>query len=134
MLPLINLVCAGTTHPIQSQPCSPLILCRSLFWTNRSILTRIHGFQRRSSEAVNQLFPVGFFVKDGLTPPFPGTVIRCPLRNAPSGIIQVTSSREFISQELDISCLVVNNINIYDIASTGTHRRIVQKNFSCDDS
>jgi len=65
-----------------------------------------------------------------VAPPFPGTVIRCPLRNAPSGISdQVVQSevisqlfKEFIDQELGISCLFLDNIRcieIYEIAATG---------------
>jgi len=78
----------------------------------------------------NQLEPFGFFTEDGVTSPFQGTVIRCPLRSAPSGISdQVVQPKviselfkEFMDQELGISCLFLKNIKcieIYEIALTG---------------
>jgi sacsin len=81
----------------------------------------------------NQLLPFGFFMEDGPTSPFQGTVIRCPLRNAPSAISgqvvhgEIISDlfKEFIDQELEISCLFLKNIKcieIYDATSTGISR------------
>lgn len=69
-------------------------------------------------------------MNDGGASPFRGTVIRCPLRNAPSGISdQIVQGaaitnlfNEFMDLELDISCLFLNNvkcIEIYEIKSTG---------------
>lgn len=69
-------------------------------------------------------------MKSGVVLPFPGTVIRCPLRSTPSRISdQVVQSnlisklfQEYMDQEMDISCLFLNNINcieIYEIAPTG---------------
>jgi hypothetical protein len=69
-------------------------------------------------------------MKGGAVLPFLGTVIRCPLRSAPSRISdqivqnEVISKlfQEFVDQELDISCLFLNNINcieIHEIAPTG---------------
>lgn len=66
----------------------------------------------------------------GPIPPFRGTVIRCPLRQKRSKISdqvvrgEVISKlfKEFVDQELNISCLFLNNINcieIHEIAPTG---------------
>ena len=84
-----------------------------------------------ASNFPNQLLPFGFFMEDGPASPFPGTVIRCPLRNAPSEISrqvvhgEIISDlfKEFIDQELEISCLFLKNIKcieIYDITPTAT--------------
>ena len=69
-------------------------------------------------------------MNNSLVPPFPGTVIRCPLRRTPSRISdQVVTSEimsklfeEFMDQEMGISCLFLNNIEcieIHVIAPTG---------------
>lgn len=89
----------------------------------------------------NQLLPFGFFMPDGPAAPFPGTVIRCPLRTAPSGISdqvipdQVISElfKEFIDQELEIVCLFLNNIKcieIYEVASNGDPRLLAKMTIS----
>lgn len=83
-----------------------------------------------SSVFPNQLLPFDHFLKGGQVVPFQGTVIRCPLRKASSGISdQIVQTEvisqlfaEFIAQEMDISCLFLNNIKcieIHEIAPTG---------------
>lgn len=83
-----------------------------------------------SSVFPNQLLPFDFFMKADDVLPFLGTVIRCPLRTSSSRISdQVVPSeviskllQEFMDQEMEVSCLFLNNINcieIHEISPSG---------------
>lgn len=89
----------------------------------------------------NQLLPFGFFMENGRTTSFPGTIIRCPFRNQPSNISdQVITPdviselrREFIDRELEISCLFLRNIKrveVHEISPTGISQLLAKVDVS----
>ena len=83
-------------------------------------------------------------MKAGEVLPFSGTIIRCPLRTASSRISdQIVPSevisklfQEFMDQEMEISCLFLNNINcieIHEIAPSGVSTLLAKMDISRSD-